>query len=110
MPNLKNKFAAMKELVKQNMQPAEILKMLTPFEIDFKLKIFANRNEHDYVILLGGLEKEGFTINDVQSLINTVLATRGSELRAEAREMRYEGRVYFGLYIDFPKETKETEG
>jgi len=84
-----------------------MLKWLCPFEIGFKLKVFSNRNNHDYAILFQATGDEPFIEDprDLESFIAQIKAAREIETQFTVRQVRYEGEVYFCIYIDFKKET-----
>jgi len=94
----------LKSAIEKNMNPQQLLKYLCPFEVDFHLKIFADRNGHDYALLLGGLtEQLELHPKDIEVLINNALEARESPTKIVCVNAKYEGEVYTCVYIDFPK-------
>jgi len=93
------------------MKPQELMKYLCPFELDFKLKIFANRNNHDYAILF---QVTGDTPlfedpKDLEAFISQVTAERKSNLEFTIRKMRYDKEEYVCIFLDFKKEEAKSE-
>lgn len=85
------------------MKAEELLKYLCPFEVIFKLKIFANRNNHDYAILLQLQGDEPFIEDprDLESLIAQIMAGRETNAQFTVTRVRYDEEVYECVYIDF---------
>lgn len=98
----------LKAAIQKKLSPEELLKYLCPFELEFKLKIFANRNNHDYVILIQ-VKEEGFIEDprDLQTIVSQ-LASQSENWDVEIKKARYEDEVYLAVYLDIKKEgTKE---
>lgn len=91
--------------IKKKLTPEELLKYLCPFELEFKLKIFANRNGHDYVILIKTVGEQLIEDpRDLETLVTQLLAARESNLQVTIKEAKYEGEVYICIFIDIKKE------
>ena len=100
----------LKSAIQQKMNPEELLKYLCPFELEFKLKIFANRNGHDYVILIKTVgEKLIEDPRDLENIISPLLAAKESNLQVTMKEAKYEGEVYLCVFIDANKEVAKKE-
>lgn len=101
--SLKDKLTS---AIKKKLTPEELLKYLCPFEIDFKLKIFANRNGHDYVILIKTVGEQLIDDSrDLETIISQLLAAKESNLQVTMKEAKYEGEVYTCIFIDLKKES-----
>ena len=92
----------------------ELLKYLCPVQVEFKLKIFANRNNHDYAILIQVRGDEPFIEDalDLQSFISQVVAERKTNLNFTVKKIIYdrggkEEGEYICIYLDFKKKEKQ---
>lgn len=105
---LKDKIKA---AIEKKLKPEELLKYLCPFEVEFKLKIFANRNNHDYVLLLQVQGDEPFIEDprDLQAFITQLAAGRDLNTDITVTRAKYEEEVYECIYFDFKKEEQKEE-
>lgn len=104
--SLKDKLQLLRQAVQQKASIEQAIKYFCPLNAEcplFKLKILANRNNHDLVVLIKGLIEQ-MNPRDIETLISQLLAARESSLQVTIKEAKYEGEVYTCVFIDFPKQ------
>jgi hypothetical protein len=110
--NVKEKL---QKAIADKLDPKQFLKLLTPLNLEFKLKFLANvteknpqKTKHDYAALLqfGGEDAEGLVDNpeDLEALISQLLGERQSKLAIKVQRAKYEQQEWLCVFIDLPKE------
>lgn len=99
----------LKAAIEKKLKPQELLKYLCPFEIEFKLKIFANVNKHDYAILLQVQGDEPFIEDprDLEAFIAQITGGRKMSVDFTVVKVKYDKEIYECIYIDFKKEQQK---
>jgi hypothetical protein len=99
------------EAIKQRLDAKQILKILTPLTVDFKMKLLANQVykgiKHDYALLVQ-FKGESFIEDpeDLVALLTQILAERKSDITVAATKGKVDGEIWNVVFIDFPKATK----
>lgn len=117
-PTIKDQLAAkLKHAFKNNFSPQQFLKFLCPFELTLDLKIFANRNGHDFAILFKSTQQPFIDDpRDLQALITQFQESRAIEskrsFKFKVQKIKYDKKTYNCIWIDFiktdPEKTQET--
>lgn len=103
----KDRLAAkLKHAFENKFAPKEFLKYLCPFELTFAIKIFANRNGHDFAILFKSTQEPFIeNIKDLESMLSQFEGMRAKDQKKTidftVEKIRYNKEIYNCIWLDF---------
>ena len=95
--------------IKDKMRPEELLKVLTPLDLKFHIKILANqcfqnvRYDYAFLFQFSGEDSPFDDPADLESFLGNFLAARGSNYTVKSAKCKQGSEIFTAIFLNLPK-------